>query len=913
VAEDTSSFDYDKLSALPGKERMALFKAQPELKNLYNTEWQRRIDAELNNYAWMTPQEKAQYEKLRASELSQGLTGDNRKYSAEKYLKQLFQQKMDAKKAASMLKVHWAPLKQLESFLQGKVNNKIELSAYLVPNVKSLGQVRWGSENSVGIVLDGHITIGGRGDLGSDQYKMTAGQRGQQKYVSRPGQIDPTLSMDTSKHHEVLVDNWKIKEIVLPANIPPEVDRLIQQYKIPVRRLGNPKGVAEGSGEVSVRKWAAQVRKDHGPDVKFRNRQEGGGAVDSVIAKNSNGETVGVYNRKTGYPTVYEPKQAVAEASLEDRLKKYVRPVVKTTPKIERTTNPAGRTTDHVEWKVTGPLGDVTRFSSKKAAQAHYDSFSKSDMTEDLTTIPGLSETALKDKTDLVAKRKALQDLSRNPGVDQKAVQQRQRDLEKEANAKNLAESLLDEFAPGNGDDEENPLDDYPCYDCGSTIYMHHTRLCDLAEPSAVRDLPAKPGSQHWTGRVPKGLTPIPGLNKGVAEGSLNEFAEKPEDGPGSDDYEDLLFHLAYEIWEDEGQADQAKRKLSLLGWTPEPGDDYTAIVLYKISGNDHRQYTIDEFEEYGQQGVAEGVELMTDAEVYRETLGVLALMATGFAVGAYAKIKDIIKMYNADQIMRALEGYRVSNISAAERQALTKLIAEFKQAMAQRQGEQALAIAKQIKSIATDQTAVAEASFETEPVKLNPGDAVTYQGAPAEVMSVAGNSVTLRHGGTVKSVPATAVSEAVDYAVMVDESVKRVFPARILAENYAAQLQQRRPQATVTVAEQHTTEDLVSNIKDRLGDYLQNVADAVRKDPDLINKIAATDNNLGPAIKTLKTEDGHEIKIHGNEDDGFRISIGNQALKSKFTRMEEAVMATEMYCARRRQRTTESDYLPEA
>jgi hypothetical protein len=72
-------------------------------------------------------------------------------------------------------------------------------------------------------------------------------------------------------------------------------------------------GVAEGSGEVSVRKWAAQVRKDHGPDVKFRNRQEGGGAVDSVIATNSQGDTVGVYNRKTGFPTVYEPKPGVAE------------------------------------------------------------------------------------------------------------------------------------------------------------------------------------------------------------------------------------------------------------------------------------------------------------------------------------------------------------------------------------------------------------------------------------------------------------------------------------------------------------------------------------------------------------------------------------------------------------------------
>jgi hypothetical protein len=73
----------------------------------------------------------------------------------------------------------------------------------------------------------------------------------------------------------------------------------------------------------------------------------------------------------------------------------------------------------------------------------------------------------------------------------------------------------LNEFAP---DDGENPLDDYPCYDCGSTIYMHHTQLCDFAEPNAVRDLPAEPGTQYWTGRVPKGLTPIPGLSKGVEE-----------------------------------------------------------------------------------------------------------------------------------------------------------------------------------------------------------------------------------------------------------------------------------------------------------------------------------------------------------------------------------------------------------
>jgi hypothetical protein len=179
----------------------------------------------------------------------------------------------------------------------------------------------------------------------------------------------------------------------------------------------------------------------------------------------------------------------------------------------------------------------------------------------------------------------------------------------------------LNEFAPGDGDDEENPLDDYPCYDCGSTIYMHHTRLCDLAEPNAVRDLPAEPGTQYWTGRVPKGLKPIPGLSKGVEE----------------------------------------------------------------------------------------SVEFMSDAQFYGEILSVLAAVGAGLATGAYLKVKDIVKMYNADQIMRALEGYRVGNISDSERRVLTKLLAEFKQAMANRQGAEALTIAKQIKNIATDRPGMAE------------------------------------------------------------------------------------------------------------------------------------------------------------------------------------------------------------
>jgi hypothetical protein len=67
-----------------------------------------------------------------------------------------------------------------------------------------------------------------------------------------------------------------------------------------------------------------------------------------------------------------------------DKFKKYTRPVVKTTPKIERDTNPSGRTTDHVEWKVTTHTGEVHRHATKKAAQAHFDSLPK-DIKEEVS------------------------------------------------------------------------------------------------------------------------------------------------------------------------------------------------------------------------------------------------------------------------------------------------------------------------------------------------------------------------------------------------------------------------------------------------------------------------------------------------------------------------------------------------
>ena len=94
-------------------------------------------------------------------------------------------------------------------------------------------------------------------------------------------------------------------------------------------------------------------------------------------------------------------KEDLDEADLE-KFKKYTRPVVKTTPKIERTTNPAGRTTDHVEWKVTTPTGEIHRHKTKKEAQAHFDSFSEGTVQPNGTDKIDVLSSAPTDRTKTV-------------------------------------------------------------------------------------------------------------------------------------------------------------------------------------------------------------------------------------------------------------------------------------------------------------------------------------------------------------------------------------------------------------------------------------------------------------------------------------------------------------------------------
>jgi hypothetical protein len=64
--------------------------------------------------------------------------------------------------------------------------------------------------------------------------------------------------------------------------------------------------------------------------------------------------------------------------------------------------------------------------------------------------------------------------------------------------------------------------------------------------------------------------------------------------------------------------------------------------------------------------------------------------------------------------------------------------------------------------------------------------------------------------------------------------------------------------------------------------------------------------------VKTVANECGL-FEIHGNEPSGFEIRHGNNAMRSRFKSIDEAVMALEMFAARRAQQDESADYIEEA
>jgi hypothetical protein len=133
--------------------------------------------------------------------------------------------------------------------------------------------------------------------------------------------------------------------------------------------------------------------------------------------------------------------------------------------------------------------------------------------------------------------------------------------------------------------------------------------------------------------------------------------------------------------------------------------------------------------------------------------------------------------------------------------------------------------------------------------------------------------------------------------------------------------------------------EDMISKVKKDLTHYLDQLADKVKVDQDLKDKAVRDIQDDNPAdsevdemhgtqgqistipepasspVKTIPLEDGSVLEIHGDQRRGFTIHAGSRSMPSKFRELDEALMAVNLYRARRPVAKPDSsaDYVEEA
>jgi hypothetical protein len=101
-------------------------------------------------------------------------------------------------------------------------------------------------------------------------------------------------------------------------------------------------------------------------------------------------------------------------------------------------------------------------------------------------------------------------------------------------------------------------------------------------------------------------------------------------------------------------------------------------------------------------------------------------------------------------------------------------------------------------------------------------------------------------------------------------------------------------------LSEQMAAEDVLGAAKRRLGDYLdQQKQRALRHAEKMPGRVAPQDV-LGNPVKKIDLGNGKILMVHGNEDDGFRIHLGQQVMPTRFATLEEAELALHIYEARK-------------
>lgn len=159
---------------------------------------------------------------------------------------------------------------------------------------------------------------------------------------------------------------------------------------------------------------------------------------------------------------------------------------------------------------------------------------------------------------------------------------------------------------------------------------------------------------------------------------------------------------------------------------------------------------------------------------------------------------------------------------------------------------------------------------------------------------------------------------------------------------------------------DQEVVEDVLDTVKRTFTEYLKNLEDELKTDPDLKDKVtvdtdlkskekthrdlkvketpvaedSAQDSELDSAVSGIVPaeqpagEPGVSIKesapvrvvtnecgsweMHGNEQDGFEIQRDGKTLPTRFQNLDEAEMAIEMFRNRRNQSDTTQDYMEE-
>jgi hypothetical protein len=137
----------------------------------------------------------------------------------------------------------------------------------------------------------------------------------------------------------------------------------------------------------------------------------------------------------------------------------------------------------------------------------------------------------------------------------------------------------------------------------------------------------------------------------------------------------------------------------------------------------------------------------------------------------------------------------------------------------------------------------------------------------------------------------------------------------------------------------QSVEEDMLGKVKRDFIDYLEQLEDRVKSDPDLVDKAkqeikkdleGATEEITTPAetetapesstalpvmerpVKTCTMEDGAVLEIYGDEGRGFEIRNHGRILPTRFNRLDDADIAVKLYQKRRAARNTSADYIDE-